>query len=88
MKNGLFIETYNVGILGNLTSEYITDSSNFRIYSGTFDDENGIIWYNLEGDTLTIEVKEQDEGYATRNLKTKTLRKFSLSKLKKEKIYQ
>jgi hypothetical protein len=53
--NNLYIENYRAGLIGNLTSEYLTDSTNFRIYIGTFDDEDGYFYYKINGDNLCIE---------------------------------
>jgi len=50
---------YNVGVLNNLTANYLTDSLNFRIYTGTFDDENGYIYYQCAGNSISIEKREQ-----------------------------
>jgi hypothetical protein len=55
----LYVEVYNVGIMNNLNSDYLTDSVNFRIYTGTFDDENGYIYYKCSGDSITVGKKEQ-----------------------------
>jgi hypothetical protein len=39
IRPGLFVETFSAGLAENLTAQYLTDSANFRIYIGTFDDE-------------------------------------------------
>jgi hypothetical protein len=54
----LYVEIYSTGILNNLTANYLTDSLNFKIYAGTFDDENGYILYKCSGDSISIEKVE------------------------------
>ena len=51
----LYVEVYNVGILNNITADYLTDSTTFRIYAGTFDEENGYLYFKCLGDRISIE---------------------------------
>jgi len=51
----LYIERYSAGLIGNLTAEYLTDSTNFRIYVGTFDEETSWFYYKRMGDIVSIE---------------------------------
>lgn len=53
--NKLYVEIYSAGIWNNLTKNYLTDSLNFRIYTGTFDDESEYLYYKLTGDSIAIE---------------------------------
>lgn len=55
----LFVEVYKVGILNNLTADYLTDSTGFRIYAGTFDEENGFLHFKCLGDRISIEQIEK-----------------------------
>jgi hypothetical protein len=55
----LYIEVLNSGLMGNQRSEYLTDSTNFRIYAGTFDERNSYILYRCKGDKIYIEKKER-----------------------------
>jgi hypothetical protein len=55
----LYVESYRAGLIDNLTSEYLTDSTNFRIYIGTFDDENGYFYYKIHRDKIYVEKREE-----------------------------
>src|ERR1022692_2187601 len=50
----LYVEVYAVGLLRNMSSHYVTDSTSFRLYIGTFDDESGGYQYLCKGDRLII----------------------------------
>ncbi len=65
-------------------SEYVTDSTNFRVYIGTFDDENEIIKYRFSEDTLITEKYVHNEIYVSRDsLKLADWKRFNLSQLRK-----
>jgi len=51
-QNNLYIEVYRAGLLGNLETEYLTDSVTFRVQLGTYDDESGFIYCKIKGDTI------------------------------------
>jgi hypothetical protein len=55
----LYVEVYSAGILHKLTDDFLTDSLNFRIYAGTFNDEVGYLHYKCSGDSLLIEKVER-----------------------------
>ena len=59
----LHIELYAVGLLGNLTAMYLTDSTAFRLYAGTYDPEGEYIYVQAIGDQLTL-TKMHDRAYA------------------------
>jgi hypothetical protein len=84
-QHNLYVEVYNSGIIGNLTSEYLTDSVNFRVYLGTFDDENGYIYCKQNGDKIYIEKREHGSGASPQwdTLKVVKRKTFSLKELKK-----
>ena len=81
----LYVQVYSSGILGSLTSEYLTDSTHFRLYAGTFDDESGHISYNCVGDSIIIEKRERtnevfklDTSYENGKFKTNTIFNYDL----------
>jgi|GEM_PF-6202103 len=78
----LYVEVYAVGLLRNLSSHYVTDSVNFRLFVGTFDDEAGGYQYVCKGDSLIINTIINGSGNTKKVTKTSV---FSISKLKKEK---
>ncbi|MBL7750391.1 MAG: hypothetical protein JNN29_03360 [Chitinophagaceae bacterium] len=56
---------------GDRVSDYLTDSSNFRIYIGTFDNANENFTYECKGDSIYIEkISIEEEGIP---YKTKTV---------------
>jgi hypothetical protein len=50
----LALQCYHVGLMNNLTSMYLTDSTRFRLYLGTFDEESEIIHVQVEGDQVVV----------------------------------
>lgn len=72
----LFVEVYNHNII-DVGYDYLTDSSNFRMYVCKFDNEHGYYRYNCQGDS--IEISETYEG------KVVNIRKYSLIDLRKGK---
>ncbi len=72
----LFVELYHHNFI-DVGYEYLTDSTNFRIDVGKFDNEHGFYSYNCQGDSLTI-----SEHYEE---KITNVRKYSLIDLCKKK---
>ncbi|MFC1226678.1 hypothetical protein ACFE6N_22935 [Pedobacter sp. BG31] len=87
---GYHIESYNVGLMNNLLLEYLTDSSTFRIYLGTYDDENEIIHCKLKGDTIYVEKKGYKDGASKEfeQMTTKQIQIYSIKKLKSKNIFE
>ena len=56
----LTVQWYHVGALNNLTSAYLTDSTAFCRYLGTFDEESEIIAVLVNGDQIVVE--KSDNG--------------------------
>jgi hypothetical protein len=79
----LYIEVYRTGIIGNQTSEYLTDSVNFRVYLGTVDKKTGDIDCKLNGDHVIIEKRERDGKRPTDPLSVVERKAYSLNYLKK-----
>jgi hypothetical protein len=84
--NHLYVETFSVykggAQGGDIHSNYLTDSVNFRLFVGTHIDET-IFYYHFDGDTIFIEE-------TTRIVPRKTLskKKYSLALLQKEKAFE
>ena len=72
----LFVEQFNHKLI-DVAYDYLTDSSNFRMYVGKFDYEHGYYRYNCQKDSL--EISETYEG------KVINIRKYSLVDLRKGK---
>ena len=63
LKDDLFIEIFSAGPIGNLTTDYLTDSINFRVYIGTFDDESERLFYKVSGDSVTVQKVIPKKGF-------------------------
>ncbi len=71
-------------------SEYLTDSTTFRVYTGNFDDNNEKLDYNCSADSIYVE-KRTNKGYARDDWNTfKVLEKkgYSLEDLKKRHVFE
>ncbi|WP_143097892.1 hypothetical protein [Chitinophaga sp. CF118] len=83
--NNLSIELYTVfgsgAFGGDLLSAYLTDSTNFRMYIGTFDDAQGGYFCECRGDTIVVEEIMTTDTGDKKVVRTKTL---SLKQLKKQ----
>ena len=84
----LFVETFTIfgsGAYGeDRVSEYLTDSTNFRIYVGTFDNGHEGYSYQCYGDSIRIS-KVVDDTAGKR--KIVSLNIFRVSDLKKSKKF-
>ena len=80
----LYVEVYRSGSTGNMTSEYLTDSTNFKIYLGTFNGENGYINCKINGDNIDVVKREQGQGVQIGALKVVERKTYSLRALKKQ----
>ncbi len=81
IRGKLYIETFSAGLAGNLSAQYLTDSVNFRIYIGTFDDETEWFYYRFDGDSVYVEkLQNIDE---TTLVKTIDKKVYNLTDLKK-----
>jgi len=86
---GLYVEgylSYGMGALGSdVYSEYLTDSSTFRIYIGNYDEYDEKIKYGCSADSVYVE-KRTNKGYVRDDWNTyKVLNRksYSLADLKK-----
>ena len=87
--HGLFIEVYKSGLAGNFKSEYLTDFANFRIYLGTYDEDNEHIKTEFTGDQIKVEksvdTSSMDEWNWQKVVERKT---YSLEDLKKRRVFE
>ena len=83
----LFVETYMIfgggAGGGDRVSQYLTDSSNFRIYIGTYVQLYKHYWYECIGDS--IKIHEMDEEHANKII---SIRSYFLPTLKKENKFE
>ena len=63
LQKGFFVEIFSAGIIGNLKADYLTDSINFRIYIGTFDDESERLYYKIVGDSIFVQKIVPKKGF-------------------------
>lgn len=93
MCNKLYVEVFSdlgVGLPGSdLTYDYLTDSSYFRLSIGKYDDVSEILTTEIKGDSVII-IKSTNEGQSQEWEKPKVLDKkiYSLIKLKKQGLFQ
>jgi hypothetical protein len=99
----LYVEVF-VSSFNGLRSSYLTDSVNFRLFAGNFDDEKENMSYKCSGDQVTIEKDERvDEVFkidssfvdnklvTTPNLNYKVKRRkkyFNISDLRKKQVFE
>lgn len=85
LAHQLYVETYVVfgsGAFGtDIVSQYLTDSTSFREYVGTFDEGPEYYYYRVSGDTIYIEKYNSSEGKNSKKLLEKKL--LLISDLKK-----
>jgi hypothetical protein len=65
-NGALFVENFRVNGLLGIYTNYLTDSTNFRIYIGQFDPEQTAYFYACKGDSIIVEKydKGRELGYA------------------------
>ena len=93
--NNLYVETFNVNPAG-VDGDYLTDSINFRLYVGRWDNEHEYFAYSCKGDSIYIhkvntsdkncrELTLQDGTRTVRcDIDTIERRVFSLNQLKEK----
>jgi hypothetical protein len=81
--NDLYIEVYRTfgsGAFGSdLVDDYLTDSTNFRLRIGSYDEYYGSIYYHCEKESITIEKREKSD---TNVMHTTEIKIYNLRKLK------
>ena len=82
-NSGLFVEGYKIfnsgAYGGDRVSDYLTDSTNFRMYIGTYDNADGGYSFICKGDSVYIYKVEQ---HSPKN-KILDIKTYSISELKK-----
>ncbi|SEO70057.1 hypothetical protein [Mucilaginibacter sp. OK283] len=56
--SNLYIQIYRTGLFETSTTAYLTDSANFSLKLGTYDDQTGYIDCKVKGDTVLSEEKQ------------------------------
>lgn len=88
--NSLYVEEYfdfKGGVFGgDLTTEYLTDSSNFRIYIGSLDTDNEYYRYYCYPQLVAVTINVIDQHSTTYNVKDSIL--YNLDSLKRLKNYK
>lgn len=84
----LFVEAYKISsggaYGGDRVSDYLTDSTNFRIYIGTFDNADGGYSFECKEDNVYVYLVEQHSS----GNKILSTRIYSIQDLKKKKIFE
>ncbi len=89
-NNTCYLETYNVfseggAIGGTVATEYLTDSTNFRKYIGSFDEADGGYSYKCKGDSIIV---YEISGRSTQSNRIESVRMYDLQALKKSKVQE
>ena len=87
----LFVEKYVVSgggaYGGDMISAYLTDSANFRIYLRTYDNAHEGIAFECKGND-SVSVYKQITDTATNRFKIVSTIVYSLSELRKKKVFE
>lgn len=86
-RNHLYAEVYRTfgsgAYGGDMLDEYLTDSANFRVFVGSYDDYDSGFSYDCSGDSLTVNsIYRSDTDTVFRIKKTKFYKLSNLKKLK------
>jgi len=83
--SNLYIQIYRTGLLEINTTAYLTDSANFSINLGTYDDETAYIDCKVKGDTVLAEEKKYlyNSNMLADTMQTAETKVYSLIALKK-----
>lgn len=87
-NKSLFVETYTIfgngAYGGDRVSDYLTDSTNFRIYIGTYDNGDEGYSYECKGDSINV---YKITGRRENKNKIISTTVYSLSELRKKKVF-
>ena len=80
-----YVEVYNINLAG-VDADYLTDTLNFRLYVGKWDNEHENFTYSCTNDSILIE----KIGIVDSTGKFQVLEKrvYSLKELKKNKVFE
>ena len=89
----LYVEVYTVyqmGALGSdVDSEYLTDTVNFRVYVGTYDEEDEMITTKCKGDSVYItKTKQTSADHQWDIPKILETKSYGLKDLKKRSVFE
>jgi hypothetical protein len=82
----LYVEIFNTNSPG-VSAHYLTDTINFRLFVGKYDNEHENFSYRCEGDTLSI-LKIESASLPGGERKVSNIRKYSIAQLKKSKTFE
>ena len=84
--DSLYVEVYDMNLVGT-SLDYLTDTINFRLFVGKYDNEHENFNYRCEGDTLSI--RKIQRALEIGGKKTVTsIRKYSITQLKKNNVFE
>jgi len=87
--DNLYVEVYRVfgsgAYGGDLLSDYLTDSTNFRIYIGTYDDYKENYSYKCKGKGIVVEKINRENKDSVKVIETKSL---DIDVLKKKHLFE
>ena len=83
--SNLYIQIYRTGLFETSTTAYLTDSANFSLELGAYDDQTGYIDCRVKGDTVLSEEKNYlyDNDMRVDTMQTTATKTYSLKALKK-----
>ncbi len=84
--SNLYIQVYRTGLFETNTTAYLTDSTNFSLELGTYDDQTGYIDCKVKGDTILAEEKQylfDGDAMQVDTMKVVSTNVYSLKKLEK-----
>ena len=85
----LFVETFEIyggnAYDGDIVSQFLTDSTNFRIYVGTFDNAHEGYSYQCSGDSIRISKLTYD---SSGNKNILNINSYNIAELKKSKRFE
>ena len=88
MKN-LYVEAERPELTGDLIAEYLTDSKNFRLYIGSYDEHDEKIITQCKGDSIIVEKLGSTSATADGSFRTVIeSHAYSLKALKKKHIFE
>jgi hypothetical protein len=82
----LYIQIYRTGLFETSTTAFLTDSANFSINLGTYDDQTGYIDCKVNGDTILSQQKQylfDNDAMQVDTMKVVVTKTYSLKALKK-----
>jgi hypothetical protein len=71
---------------GDIVSDYLTDSTNFRIFIGKYDNAHESHGYIYKDDSVVISFKERIDTSIV--YRTTSQKRYSISSLKKKNIFE